>query len=149
MKTGIIGAGVAGLATAVRMASRGHEVQVFEANDYPGGKLSSFTDGDYRFDAGPSLFTMPEYVEALFKIAKRDIRDYFDYERLEVVCNYFWEDGTQLSASADQHEFANEVERVLGVPASRVERAFSESEKKYKLTGKTFLEHSLHLPGTR
>ncbi|MCB0684132.1 MAG: NAD(P)-binding protein, partial [Saprospiraceae bacterium] len=58
MKIGIIGAGIAGLAAAVRMAAHGYEVDVFEANPYPGGKLSEFRLGGYRFDAGPSLFTM-------------------------------------------------------------------------------------------
>jgi phytoene dehydrogenase-like protein len=41
------------------LAAKGHEVTVFEANAYPGGKLSAFDQEGYRFDAGPSLFTMP------------------------------------------------------------------------------------------
>ena len=45
MKVGIIGAGIGGLATAVRMAVRGHEVVVYEANSYPGGKLTAFDQG--------------------------------------------------------------------------------------------------------
>jgi phytoene dehydrogenase-like protein len=49
----VIGAGIGGLATAIRLAKKGYAVEVFEANDYVGGKLSTFTLGDYRFDAGP------------------------------------------------------------------------------------------------
>ena len=64
----IIGSGVAGLATSIRLARKGYDVQVFEANPYPGGKLSAFNLGDFRFDAGPSLFTMPQFVEELFEI---------------------------------------------------------------------------------
>lgn len=47
----IIGSGVAGLATSIRLARKGYDVQVFEANSYPGGKLSAFKLGAYRFDA--------------------------------------------------------------------------------------------------
>ena len=120
MRIGIIGAGIAGLASAVRMAVRGHEVEVFEANDYPGGKLSQFDLQGYRFDAGPSLFTMPQYVDDLFRLAGEDPLEHFQYDRLDTVCHYFWEDGTRLNAYADPTAFGNEVEDKLGVPAERV-----------------------------
>jgi len=62
----VIGSGIAGLASSIRLALKGYQVTVFEANAYPGGKLSAFSLGEYRFDAGPSLFTMPHYVTELF-----------------------------------------------------------------------------------
>ena len=65
-KAVVIGAGIAGIASAIRLVKKGYKVDVFEANSYPGGKLTSFRIGDYRFDAGPPLFTMPKYVEELF-----------------------------------------------------------------------------------
>lgn len=148
MKIGIIGAGIAGLAAAVRAAAAGHEVEVFEANSYPGGKLSSFEQDGYRFDAGPSLFTMPQYVEELFEIAGEDIGPHFQYHRLPILCNYFWEDGTCLSASGDSETFAREVEQKLGVPAGRVLHALRDSERKYRLSGRIFLEKSLHKAAT-
>jgi phytoene desaturase len=148
MKIGIIGAGIAGLAAAVRAAAAGHEVDVFEANSYPGGKLSSFEQDGYRFDAGPSLFTMPQYVEELFEIAGEDIAPHFRYRRLPVLCNYFWKDGIRLSASGDREAFAVEVEQKLGVPAGRVLNALRDSERKYLLSGRIFLEKSLHKAAT-
>lgn len=144
MRIGIIGAGIAGLASAVRMAVRGHEVTVFEAQDGPGGKLTQFQLGDYRFDLGPSLFTMPQYVDELFRLAGEDPRDHFHYDRLPVVCHYFWEDGTKLKAHAQAQDFADEVERQLNVPAERVTAMLRDAEKKYRISGRTFLEKSLH-----
>ena len=144
MKVGIIGAGIAGLAASVRMACKGHEVSVFEANAYAGGKLSAFELGRYRFDAGPSLFTMPQYVDELFELANENPRDHFNYEQLKTVCHYFWEDDTRLNAYADQEAFAQETEQVLGVPAKRLLGILKESKRKYELTGRTFLEKSLH-----
>ncbi|MEM1328428.1 MAG: 1-hydroxycarotenoid 3,4-desaturase CrtD [Bacteroidota bacterium] len=148
MKIGIIGAGIAGLASAIRMASRGYQVAVFEANDYPGGKLSEFRIGDYRFDAGPSLFTMPQYVEELFEVAGKKVEDYFRYERLDRVCEYFWEDQTRLTAFADQKDFAVEVEEKLDVPAEKILNLLEDSHHKYEVTGKIFLEKSLHKANT-
>ena len=144
MKIGIIGAGIAGIATAIRLAARGHAVTVFEANAYPGGKLSAFELDGYRFDAGPSLFTMPQYVEALFEAAGEPIEDYFRYQRVPCTCNYFWPDGTTLRAWAEPAEFAREAEQKLGVPAAKVEAFLAKSARKYALAGHIFLEKSLH-----
>ncbi len=144
MRIGIIGAGIAGIASAIRMASKGHQVQVFEANAYPGGKLSEVRLANYRFDAGPSLFTMPMYVEELFQIAGVSIKGRFEYERLPIVCNYFWEDSTRLHAFADKNDFAKEVATKLGVAPEKVRQSLADSQRKYEVTGKIFLEKSLH-----
>ncbi len=144
MRIGVIGAGIAGLATAARLASLGHEVSVYEANSYPGGKLSAFWLEGYRFDAGPSLFTMPQYVDDLFRAAGEDPHVHFRYNRLDVVCHYFWEDGTRLHAHSDKEAFAAEVEQQLGVPAERVGAVLADSAHKYGVTGRIFLEKSLH-----
>ncbi len=144
MKTGIIGAGIAGLATAVRLAIKGESVTVFEKNNHTGGKLSAFQLGDYRFDRGPSLFTMPQYIDELFHLAGKNPQDYFQYQRLPNICNYFWEDGTRLQANADKAKFVQEVERVLEVPAAKVLASLQDSASKYELTGSIFLEKSLH-----
>src|SRR6476646_6671396 len=106
----IVGAGIAGIATAIRLAAKGYKVDVFEGNSYPGGKLSEFKIGNYRFDAGPSLFTMPQYVDELFELAGKNPKIYFKYEKLEEVCRYFWEDKTKLTAFADIEKFAQEIE---------------------------------------
>ena len=75
-KVVIIGAGIAGIAAAIRLKTQGHSVAVYEANSYPGGKLTAFKDKGYRFDMGPSLFTMPQFIEKLFEAANKPIADY-------------------------------------------------------------------------
>jgi phytoene dehydrogenase-like protein len=121
-KVAIIGAGIGGIASAIRMANLGFDVSVFEANDYAGGKLSEIKVGAYRFDAGPSLFTMPQYIDELFQISGKNPKDYFKYDRLDEICKYFWEDGTRLNVSADTEIFAADVEKTLGEPASKIKR---------------------------
>ncbi|MBC8154870.1 MAG: phytoene desaturase [Bacteroidetes bacterium] len=152
-RAAVIGAGIAGIASAIRLAVKGYRVEVFEANAYPGGKLSSFdsvsTDGHtYRFDAGPSLFTMPHLVEELFRLANRNPADYFDYSRLDETCRYFWDDGTRLTAWTDQARFAREVETELGEPGAHLLAHLSDSALKYDVTEKLFLQKSLHKVST-
>lgn len=130
------------------MAAHGYEVDVFEANPYPGGKLSEFRLGGYRFDAGPSLFTMPMYVDELYRLADPAKTPPLSYRRLDVVCHYFWEDGVRLHAHAAPEEFARGAADVLGVDPQAILRALADSRRKYELTGRTFLERSLHRPAT-
>jgi phytoene desaturase len=110
LKAIVIGAGIAGIASAIRFAVKGYEVSVFEANSKPGGKLVEIKMNGFRFDAGPSLFTMPQYVDELFKLANKNPKDYFEYIKLKEVCRYFYEDGLRLNASADLDKFAKEIE---------------------------------------
>jgi phytoene dehydrogenase-like protein len=77
----VIGAGIGGIAAAIRLRKKGYDVCVFEGNAYPGGKLSQFSLGDYRFDAGPSLFTMPNLVDELFVLCGENPRDHFNYSK--------------------------------------------------------------------
>ena len=81
MKVVIIGSGIAGLAASVRLAVAGHQVSIYETNGFVGGKLSSFKIGDYRFDTGPSLFTMPHFITELFELAGEQAEDHFQYTR--------------------------------------------------------------------
>ena len=140
----IIGSGIAGIAASIRLALKGYQVEVFEANSYPGGKLSEIVIQGYRFDAGPSLFTLPDQVEELFHLAGQNPKQHFDYIKLEVACHYFWEDGKQIKAWADINRFAEEVETKLGEPASHIREALKRSAFIYDHLAPLFMHRSLH-----
>ena len=140
----VIGSGIAGLAVSIRLALKGYNVKVFEQNSYPGGKLSSFSIKDYRFDAGPSLFTMPHLVTELFKLAGEDVKNYFEFSKKEIACNYFWQDGTSFTAYGERKKFLKEVEKIFDEPQYNVDQYLKKAKKKYDLTSSLFLEQSLH-----
>jgi len=140
----IIGSGIGGLATALRLKAQGLDVVVFENNSYPGGKLSSFNLGQYRFDAGPSLLTMPHYIDELFELFNENPKDYFNYKRKDISCKYFWEDKTVLNAYSDKNKFINEINKVLKVDKNIITKYLLKAKKKYDLTKNIFLEQSLH-----
>lgn len=140
----IIGAGIGGLALSIRLACKGYKVGVYEANSYPGGKLSAIQLGAYRFDAGPSLFTLPQEVDQLFRLAGEDPAKHFRYQKLSVSCKYFYEDSTVVQAYADPELFADELHQKLGVERKRVIAAMRKSKTLYSLLGDLFMQRSLH-----
>ncbi|MEM9077402.1 MAG: 1-hydroxycarotenoid 3,4-desaturase CrtD [Bacteroidota bacterium] len=144
----VIGAGIGGLATAIRLKAKHYDVEVFEANDYPGGKLHGKTVNGFRFDLGPSLFTMPHFVDELFLLHNKNPRDYFNYSRKTTICNYFWEDGKNFSAHADKDIFTKEAAQCFEETEEHISQYLANSKKKYDLTAPLFLEKSLHKAGT-
>lgn len=142
--TAIIGSGIGGIAAAIRLAAKGYKVTVFEQAGHPGGKISQLRQGGFRFDTGPSLFTLPELVDELFALCGEDPRDHFRYHPTKTSCKYFWEDGTRLHAWQKPEAFAREVEEVTGVPAARTIGFLERSRRLYELTAGVFIFNSFH-----
>mgnify|MGYP001791092353 CR=1 FL=1 len=143
-RVGIVGAGIAGIASAIRLANKGYLVDVYEANAYPGGKLSEIKVDGYRFDAGPSLFTLPELVEELFTLSGEQVKDHFEYQRLPVTCHYFYEDDTFLRAYADRKKFLEEVTQKTDEPPETIQAALDRSAHLYDTLSDLFMKRSLH-----
>ena len=143
-QTAIIGAGIAGIATAIRLQITGHQVIVFEANSHLGGKLAQFESQGFRFDKGPSLFTLPKLVEELFELAGKKPENYFQYCRLDIITKYFYEDGTKITAYANPEKFAQELYEKTNEPTSVVLDFLKKSKRKFDLTADLFLWRSLH-----
>ncbi len=140
----VIGSGIAGMASAIRLAHMGFAVRVFEANQYAGGKITEIRGGGYRFDAGPSLFTMPHLVDELFRLCGEDPRVHFNYRKTDVACRYFWEDGTEITAWAEVKRFAKEASVKTGISQNTILDYLKEAGERYEITAPVFLEKSLH-----
>lgn len=144
----VIGSGVAGMASAIRLAVQGFEVTVYERNSFPGGKLHAFEQNGYCFDAGPSLFTQPANVEELFALAGEPIGDYFSYTEVDIACRYFYPGGKRVDAFSDAAKFAAELSTQFGEDEQAVLRYLKNAEALYDNIGTIFLNHSLHRSGT-
>jgi len=147
-KAGIIGSGVAGLATAARLSSKGYDVTVFESNDYPGGKVTQIEQDGYRFDAGPSLFTAPQLLDDVFTDAGKNPRNYFNFRKVDPGCHYYWKDGTEFKAFSETEKFARDAANKFHVNEQDVKDYIAACEKAYDITEDVFLKHSLHKTST-
>ena len=144
----IIGSGIGGIATALRLRKMGYNVTIFESNSYPGGKLHALNLNGYRFDLGPSLFTMPHLVTELFELFNLKSSEHFEYLEKETICNYFWDDGKRFSAKSNINSFIEDASETFNEPSKKIKNYLNRNQIKYDLTASLFLEKSLHKIGT-
>ena len=90
----VIGSGAGGLAAAIRLSAMGLKVSVFEKNSVPGGKIGQIREKGYRFDTGPSLFTLPQLVDELPSLTNEHLK----YKKLDTICRYFFSDHSIFTA---------------------------------------------------
>ena len=105
----VVGAGVGGLAAAIRLAKAGHDVEVHERSGVAGGKLGGYERDGFRFDTGPSLLTLPEVFT--------DLEVSLPLVPLDPVVRHFFPDGTVLDSSSSHVAFTDRIAQSLG-PAS-------------------------------
>ncbi len=139
----IIGSGIAGMATAIRMAVMGYDVTVYEKNSFPGGKISGFEKGGFHFDTIPSVFTEPRQLEDLFEMAGERISDYIQYKRVESTCKYFFANGKILTTWSDREKLLNAFAQQLEEPAQNIQHYLNNSEQLYNTIGNVFLNNAL------
>jgi phytoene desaturase len=145
-RVAVVGAGLGGLSAALRLAASGYRVSVFDRRGGPGGKAYSERIGEYRFDTGPSLFTMPEVFDQLFEEAGLQRRHYFRLTPLNPICRYQWGDGTVFEAPPGTEgagSMAEAVARQLGESPRAVQRFFRHSTRIHAAAAELFLWKSL------
>ena len=146
IKAAVVGSGIGGLASALRLAAKGYQVEVFEKAAVAGGKINEIRMNGFRFDTGPSLLTFPSLIHELFALFQEDPKDFIQFMKLEISCKYFWEDRTMVEAWQDPSLFAHEIKQTTGVDARKVISYLQECEKLYQIAGDAFIFNSLHKP---
>jgi phytoene desaturase len=144
LRVGVVGAGLGGMSAAALLAKAGHHVDVYDRLPHPGGKAGSRTLGAYRFDTGPSLFTMPWVFEDFFASLGERMEDSLHPVPLEPICSYFYRDGTRLSSYTDIERFGREIERSTASTKDELRDYLERCSRIWDIAGDLFLKHSLH-----
>lgn len=114
----VVGAGLAGLSAAMRLAGAGRSVTVLEREAVPGGRAGrldlSTAEGTYRFDTGPSVLTMPDLIADAFDSIGEDMADWLTLQPVAPLYRSFYPDGSVLDVHADVDEMAQEISQVIG-----------------------------------
>ncbi|MGH3068829.1 MAG: phytoene desaturase family protein [Streptosporangiaceae bacterium] len=143
----VIGGGVGSMATAIRLAARGHRVQLFERRHELGGKLTERRRDGFAFGLGPSLLTLPDLFGALAAEAGRKLGELVTLTEVDPVCRYHFPDGSVLDARSDPGAMAAEVERFSPGQGQAWQRYFEWGERCWAASERAFLSGPLDLPG--
>ena len=121
----IIGAGIGGLAAAMRLAHGGVKVTVLERQATPGGKMRSLPSAAGMIDAGPTVLTMKPVFEALFHDVGCQLADYATLIQEDILARHFWRDGTRLDLMRDHQASLENVRDSFGAAAAAEFHSFS------------------------
>ena len=121
----VIGAGMGGLASAIRLATAGFDVTVVEAQTCPGGKMRTVDTAAGPADAGPTVLTMRHVFDELFDSAGAALDAFVTLQREPLLARHWWPDGSTLDLFADAERSAAAVGAFAGPRAEAEFRRFS------------------------
>ena len=129
-KVVIIGAGIGGLAAALRLSHQGCDVTVLDMHDSPGGKMRTMPSAAGPVDAGPTVLTMRPVFEELFADVEETLADHLTLKPLEILARHYWDDGASLDLTADKDQSRDNIVDAFGIKAAAEFTAFSARAKR-------------------
>jgi phytoene desaturase len=142
----IVGAGLGGLSAAVRLAAQGYRVRVLERHLTPGGRCGLWESEGFRFDTGPTLLLMTDYLRKVFADAGRRLEDYLDLRQLDPNYRVYFADGTTLDVTSRINRMLEGVERIEPGVGPRFLRFLAETSKLYSIGLAAFVDRNVHRP---
>jgi len=127
----VIGAGLGGLASAMRLGAKGYAVTVLDRLDLPGGRGSSITQNGYRFDLGPTIVTVPQGLRDLWAACGRDFDRDVDLRPMDPFYEIRWPDGSTFTARQDDEAMNAEVARLSPDDVAGYRKFLNDSEDRY------------------
>lgn len=144
MKIVVIGAGLGGLTTACLLSKKGHDVLVIEKNKNAGGKMNQVVKRGFRFDTGPSLFTMPFVLDKVFKECGSSLENELDVSPLAPLCRYFFPDGVIFDNYLDRTKNNQELSSFAPQDIKAYSHFLKKAHELYDKTAPAFIFNPLY-----
>ena len=112
MKTVVIGSGFGGIAAALRMKAKGHNVILLEKHKDLGGRARVFEKNGFKFDGGPTVITAPHLIYELFELFNKKPSDYINIKPLDIWYRFVFEDGFNFDYSGNENSMEKQIENI-------------------------------------
>ena len=144
-KISVIGAGIGGMSAAARLARQGHDVTIYENSDRSGGKCRTEWFGDYGFDTGPSLLTLPAVYRDLFLKTGKRLEHILELTPVDPAFSYHFNDGKSVTfPNLSNPKTYLEIEKSFGSAASDGwKKIINRAEKMWEASRESFVESEL------
>ncbi|GGB92777.1 phytoene desaturase (neurosporene-forming) [Marivita lacus] len=140
----VIGAGLGGLASAMRLGALGYRVTVIDKLDVPGGRGSCIWKDGHRFDLGPTIVTVPQIFKELWAACGRDFHKEVDLRPLDPFYEIRWPDGSKFTARQDTEAMREEVRRLSPGDVAGYDKFLRDSEERYWFGFEDLGRRSMH-----
>lgn len=138
----VVGAGLGGLAVAMRLRALGYQVTVLEKNPLPGGRCGRWEQGGYRFDTGPTLLLMRDVLDRLFRECGHELDDHLDLVRMSPNYRIHFADGETLTVSSDIQHMRDQLDRFEPGAGARFVDFLADAGYKYRISRERFVERN-------
>jgi len=143
----IVGAGLAGLSAALRLAGAGRKVTVIERESVPGGRNGLLNKDGYAFDTGPSVLTMPSLIQDAFSCVGEDMNNWLELMPVKPLYRAFYHDGSQIDVHANTEEMEAEIAKNISSAEALGYRRYVEFVTKlYKYEMNDFIDRNIDSP---
>jgi len=142
----IIGAGVGGLATAVRLLKNGYEVEIYEKEEKIGGRVNIIETGTFRFDLSASILMMPDSYKEIFSYVNKNYNDYLEFIQIDPTYRLFSPEGTTIDFNTDISSLTKTLEGISKEDSLGYFKFISDVYEKYLIADKYFLQKSQDSP---
>ena len=129
----IVGAGLGGLATALRLAHLGFQVTIVEKGARPGGRSNIIQENGFRVDIGPTILVMKEAFEETYRFIGQNLDERIPFMQLEPNYRIYYHDDTYIDLYSNMARLAQEVEKIQPGSSQRLYRFLGEGARKYEL----------------
>ena len=129
MNSVVIGSGFGGIAAALRLKAKGHNVTLIEKHPDLGGRARVFKKNGFIYDGGPTVITAPYLINELFELFKKDPKNYIKLTPLKIWYQFIFEDKTKFNYSGDEDEMKRQIQRLDKDDVEGYEKLVSFTEK--------------------
>jgi len=136
----IIGAGIGGLSTALRLLKNKYEVEIYEKNEKIGGRVNVIETETYRFDLSASILMMPDIYKELFSYINKDYKDYLEFIEINPTYRLFSADGTTIDFNNNISSLTKNLEKISKEDSLGYFKFISDVYEKYLIADKYFLQ---------
>jgi phytoene desaturase len=132
MKSIVIGSGFGGIAAALRLKAKGHDVILIEKHHDLGGRARVFKKNGFIFDGGPTVITAPYLINELFELFKKDPKNYIDLAPLKIWYQFVFEDNSKFNYSGDETEMKKQIKEINEKDVEGYEKLINFTQKIFK-----------------
>ena len=129
----VIGSGFGGIAAALRLKSKGHDVTLIEKQNDLGGRARVFKKDGYTYDAGPTVITAPHLIYELFDLFKKNHHNYIKLVPLKVWYQFIFDDLSKLNYGEDLNQLLKDIEKLSPIDKEGFQKLLVQSEKIFNI----------------